>query len=195
MASCAREPSPPVPAPVVVAPREVRACVAELDQTGVPYTVLAPFGRDDGCGISEPVKLGRVHVGLSRPVTVDCPLALSLAIFDSEILAPLARKHFGQSVASIDHAGAYACRRVDGTNRLSQHARGRAIDVTGFRLADGSCVTVATDWTDAGPKGAFLHELARAACDVFAVVLTPAHDSRHHDHLHLDLAPNRLCGV
>jgi hypothetical protein len=50
-------------------------------------------------------------------------------------------------------------------------------------------------WRDPGPRGRFLREIARAACDSFSVVLTPNHDVWHADHLHFDIGKDRLCGM
>jgi hypothetical protein len=79
--------------------------------------------------------------------------------------------------------------------RTSLHASARAIDIAGFRLADGSDVRVGRDWFAADGRGRFLRAAARAACGHFSVVLTPDHDRDHRDHLHFDIGPWRLCGL
>ena len=78
--------------------------------------------------------------------------------------------------------------------RLSEHATGRAIDFAGIELADGRVISVKRDWRAGGANGAFLHDLARASCKRFNVVLTPNHDRLHQDHIHLDIGPHTLCG-
>ena len=80
-------------------------------------------------------------------------------------------------------------------SRLSQHALGLAIDIAGFRLSDGSTVSVEHDWAGPGPKRLFLRHLARRACQYFSVVLTPDSNADHYNHLHLDIGPERLCSV
>jgi hypothetical protein len=75
---------------------------------------------------------------------------------------------------------------------MSEHATGRAIDLAGFELADGSRVSVKDDW-DEGQRGRFLREIATRACAYFSVVLTPETDRHHRDHLHLDVGPWRAC--
>ena len=62
-------------------------------------------------------------------------------------------------------------------------------------LSDGTRIDVEKDWTDGGPRGRFLHAVALGACRYFSVVLTPATNGLHHDHLHLDIGPDRLCSV
>jgi hypothetical protein len=70
-----------------------------------------------------------------------------------------------------------------------------AIDISGFQLSDGTIVNVERDWAQPGPKSAFLHEVARAACGYFSVVLTPDSNADHFNHMHFDLGPDRLCSV
>jgi hypothetical protein len=55
--------------------------------------------------------------------------------------------------------------------------------------------TGATLWRGPVSDVAAEVEIARGACSVFRVVLTPAYDKAHHDHFHLDLGPDRLCGI
>jgi hypothetical protein len=99
-------------------------------------------------------------------------------------------------VARIDHFGAYSCRANTGRrNQLSEHAYGLAIDISGFRLSDGEIISVERDWSRPGPRGAFLHQLARAACGYFSVVLTPDSNADHFNHMHLDIGRDRLCSV
>jgi hypothetical protein len=102
----------------------------------------------------------------------------------------------GRNVVRVDHLGAYSCRASTGRHdQLSEHAYGLAIDISGFRLSDGTSVSVERDWARSGPKSAFLHHLAHAACGYFSVVLTPDSNADHFDHFHLDLGPSRLCSV
>jgi hypothetical protein len=36
--------------------------------------------------------------------------------------------------------------------------------------------------------------VAQGACKIFSVVMTPNRNAEHHDHLHLDIGPYKLCG-
>ena len=127
---------------------------------------------------------------------MSCALAARLDQFEREVVQPLARRELGQRVVRTNHLGSFACRNRNGRgDRLSQHGLGRAIDIAGFRLADGSTVSVAQDWAGDGEKRLFLRYLARRACEYFSVVLTPNSDADHHDHIHLDIGPDRKCSV
>ncbi|MDB5408207.1 MAG: hypothetical protein JWL84_3119 [Rhodospirillales bacterium] len=170
-------------------------CLAELNSAGVGFEPIVVPVAANGCGIANAVRVRSVGAGLDQPVVASCGLAAALARFEREAVQPAALRHFGQRVTVLRHFGSYDCRREStGRDRLSQHAHGNAIDLAGFQLADGSSVTVKADWQRPGPRRDFLRELARRACSYFSVVLTPARDATHHDHLHLDVGPYRLCG-
>jgi hypothetical protein len=188
LASCGHAPSPQ---------ESGSACLADLDARGVVYrSVDMGEPKEQRCRVPTPVKLSRVDVPLSRAATMSCFLADRLAAFERGPLQKLAMQDLGRSVARIDHLGAYSCRASTGRHaQLSEHAYGLAIDISGFRLSDGTSISVERDWTRAGPKSAFLHHLASAACGYFSVVLTPSSNAEHFNHFHLDLGPERLCSV
>lgn len=209
LAACARPaPVPPVamaPPPVVIDPET--ACLGELRELRAAYQPIETFGESqDGCGVANPVKVSAGSVPWNRPGVLTCSMARTVVRFEAEVVQPAAMARFGQAVRKIHHAGTYDCRvRRNSTQaaaalggskggRLSEHAKGQAIDIVGFELADGTMVTVKKDWRGAGAKSAFLQEVARASCSAFNVVLTPNHDRLHQDHLHLDIGPHTLCG-
>jgi hypothetical protein len=139
------------------------------------------------------VRISRVEAGLSRPAVMSCALASRLDEFEREVLQPLAKEELGKRVVRIDQMGSFSCRGIRGGSRLSQHALGLAIDIGGFRLSDGSTVSVARDWNESGPKRSFMRHLAHRACRYFSVVLTPESNADHYDHIHLDIGRDRLC--
>ena len=161
-------------------------CLAELNAAGVVFESAAGPVAANGCGVANAVRVRQAGVALDQPAVMSCGLAAALVRFEHEAVRPAALRHFGT----------YDCRReTTGRDRLSQHAHGNALDLAGFQLADGTVVTVKADWQKPGPRGEFLREVARRACSYFSVVLTPANDATHHDHLHLDIGPYRLCGA
>ncbi|MBV5324467.1 MAG: extensin family protein [Rhodospirillaceae bacterium] len=200
------------PRPVAVAPPPVldpdSACLKDLRDRHVAFEAQAPF-PPGSCNVPNPVKVsGDSQLRLSQPGVMSCSMARSLERFETLVLEPAALKVFGQKVVRLVHMGTYNCRtrRTEATaasaagqgesrgGRLSEHAKGQAIDVGGFVLADGTVISVKTDWRGAGKRSDFLQEVARASCEHFNVVLTPNHNRLHNDHLHLDIGPHRLCG-
>lgn len=186
LAGCAGTPSPGAGG---------RACLAELSRHDVDYrSVEIGHPRDSRCTIDTAVRVHRIEAALNRPATMSCGLASRFDEFEREIVQPTARSEFGERVARIDHLGAFSCRANTQTRgRFSEHAFGRAIDIAGFQLADGTQVSVEQDWSGSGAKRRFLRRVARGACQYFSVVLTPDSNADHYNHFHLDIGPGRSC--
>lgn len=170
------------------------ACLSELDRRRIDYRpVEASDPRDSRCTVDTAVRVSRVEIALNKPTTMSCGLTSRLDEFERSVLQPLAEQELGQRVSRIDHLGAYSCRgNTSLRGRLSEHAFGRAIDIAGFRLADGAVINVERDW-QAGPYRSFLRRLARRACEYFSVVLTPDSNADHYNHFHFDIGPGKSC--
>jgi hypothetical protein len=175
--------------------RDPAECVAVLRLGEVASTPVPDQVTGEGCGFANAVRLSRANAAFGDAVVVTCPLAVAWTLFDAHVLQPSARRHFGQEVARVIHAGSYACRNIN--HRLggprSEHATANALDVTGFVLSDGTRVTVLQDWRGDGRKAAFLRDLRAGACRFFDVVLTPDFNEAHRDHFHLDMGRFRAC--
>lgn len=182
------------PAPVVSSGGQ---CLVELDARGISYRPVELDEAQDGrCHVDTAVRVTRLYVALNQPATMSCLLAVRLDEFERNIVQRLALQDLGDPVDRIEHLGAYSCRRNSGrSDRLSEHAFGLAIDIAGFRLADGTEISVERDWWAPGRKRDFLHHLAASACEVFSVVLTPSSNRDHFNHMHFDIGPDRLCSV
>jgi len=173
-----------------------RACLARLTTQAVAYRPLdSADGPSSRCQVDTAVRVTRIEAGLNHPTVMSCALAARFDDFEREVVQPLAAAELGRRVVRINHMGSFSCRGINGGSHLSQHAFGRAIDIAGFRLSDGTTLSVEHDWRGPGPKRLFLRRLARRACGYFSVVLTPDSNAEHHDHIHLDIGPDRLCSV
>jgi hypothetical protein len=171
-------------------------CRAALAEGGVRFAE-AP-DRDLGdCATLNTVRVqGGAAAALSPAApTATCELALAYAMWSRHVVQPAARAELGAPVARIEHYGTYACRNVYGRaeGRRSEHAFANALDVAGFRTADGRRVTVARDFRDEGPRGRFLRRVRDGACPWFRAVLSPDYNAAHRDHLHLDYGRWRVC--
>ena len=124
-----------------------------------------------------------------------CRLAASLNVWERFVVIPAAERHFGQQVARIETLGSFSCRRVNNADKgaWSEHASGDAIDISGFRLADGTHVMVKEDFGRNTSKGAFLKEVRDKACGLFSTTLSPDYNKLHADHLHLDMGFFPIC--
>ena len=171
-------------------------CLAALDTRAISYQTVALTPPDARCRVDGAVRVSRLEVALNRPVIMGCAMAARIDDFERAVLQQIATRDLGKYVSRIDHLGAYSCRRSTGIrDRLSEHSYGLAIDISGFRLSDGTEINVEKDWWAPGPKRDFLHHLAHSACGYFSVVLTPSSDRDHFNHMHFDIGPERLCSV
>jgi hypothetical protein len=169
-------------------------CRALLTRAGIDYHALPPRSAGPPCGYDQAVRFapgGSLAIRY-RPADLGttCPVAAALALWEWHVVQPAARRHFGRSVAAIEHFGSYSCRRVYGRDAgmWSEHAGANAVDVAAFRLEGGARISVVGDWEDDGANGRFLREVRDGACRLFATVLSPDYNRAHRDHFHLDQA-------
>lgn len=178
-------------------------CRALLDKAGVRYTALPPI-REGQCGYADGLRFvpGGARRLTFRPANlgISCPVAAALSVWEWDVVQPSAQRHFGMRVTAVEHLGSYNCRRIygRGTGDWSEHATADAVDISGFRLADGRRVTLIGDWSgkgrDGAAKAAFLRDVRKGACTLFATVLSPDYNAAHRDHLHLDQAERGASG-
>ena len=144
------------------------------------------------CGISNAVRVRSVGgITLSQQSLMNCTTAQTLNSWVSNEAVPTVGKR-GGGLTSLHVVAHYSCRTRNSKRgaRLSEHAKGNAIDIAGFGLADGKEITVLGDW--GGSKdGRILRELHSSACGPFGTVLGPRSDRHHRDHFHFDTASYR----
>jgi hypothetical protein len=128
---------------------------------------------------------------LNQEGTLTCPMYSAVERWLEQVVQPAALARFGQPVAELRLMGTYSCRRMNngtGTARMSEHSFANAIDIGGFRLQDGTIITVLRGWKGDLEQQNFLREVHMGACKNFATVLGPGADAFHYDHFHFDLA-------
>jgi len=165
-------------------------CRALLDKAGVRYDAL-PEVHVNACGYADGVRFaegGSRRATYAPEVGMACPVAAGLSVWEWNIVQPAARRLLGSSVVAIHHYRSYNCRHIAGEKAWSEHATADAIDIAGFRLANGKRITIAGDWKGNGPEATFLHETRNGACKLFATTLSPDYNAAHWNHLHLDQA-------
>lgn len=191
-------PRPSVPVRAAAAPSEdgpVRRGICGV--LGLEGQELARIrGAREGCGVDRPVRVLSVHgVPLSQGARMDCDMARALAEWVDDAMLPAVGRR-GGGVAQITVIGEYSCRTRNNRRgaRISEHGRGRAIDIAGYRLADGETVRIIEDYRR-GRHRRDLREMYRAACGIFTTTLSPDADRYHQDHFHFDLARHRGGGT
>lgn len=182
---------------------ELGDCYQELAARGVSFEPTlhadeSPSTHPDlTCHIEEPLYVhSPLHgvalvtsTGTETPrVLASCAMAHALTATVDDVAA--------RGVTALEHMGTYNCRVIAGTDTLSRHAYGDAIDLHGFRFDDGTRYTLTDDWehdTDApeGEGGIFLYEAAHRWYDawIWTIILTPNYNTAHDDHFHVDLTP------
>ena len=145
--------------------------------------VMAPItARVQGCGVANPVRVTSVAgIRLSQAATVDCDTARALKTWIERGLEPA----YGQGkVVELQVAGHYVCRTRNHRPgaKISEHGRGRAIDISGFTFSNGRSVTVRQNFDRT------MRKAHKAACGIFTTTLGPGSDGMHEDHLHFDVA-------
>ncbi|MBJ2217377.1 extensin-like domain-containing protein [Pseudomonas sp. MF7453] len=170
-------------------------CDQVLKTSGLRVTRQADSAADAACPLRDVLRVQGAEVALSSSFLASCPLAVAFALFERHSLQPAAQAVFGQAVSRVEHLGSFACRtiynRADG--RLSQHASANALDIAGFRLADGRSISVLKDWPGEGDSARFLRLVRDGACDDFNVVLSPDYNVAHRNHFHLDMGRWWVC--
>ncbi len=149
-------------------------------------------GRIEGCGIEAPVEVYSVAgVTLSQPATVECGTARALKTWVEDGARPVLRRR-GGGLSELRVAASYACRTRNSQPgaKVSEHALGRAIDISAFTLRDGTEISVLDHW-DTWRRGRLLRRMHEAACGPFGTVLGPESDRFHRDHFHFDIASYR----
>ena len=169
-------------------------CEQALNSSGLRVTPQAD-SPDAKCPLNDALRVQGGEVALSSSFLASCRLAVSFALFEHHALQPAAQLVYGQAVARVDHLGSFACRNVYGreNGRLSQHASANALDIAGFRLADGRTISVLKDWPKANQDAQFLRRVRDGACGLFSVVLSPDYNAAHRNHFHVDVGSWWLC--
>jgi hypothetical protein len=187
LASSPRPQPRPKAAPVAKAPAEdgppLRTSGYVCGDPDIVGVQLADIhSRTQGCGVDDPVQVTMVDgVALSQASTMDCPTALALKRWINEGVRPV---FANDPVVRFQVAAHYICRTRNNIRgaKISEHGRGKAIDIAAFVLASGRVLTVAANY------GKQIRAVHKAACGIFGTTLGPGSDGYHEDHIHLDTA-------
>jgi hypothetical protein len=173
-----------------------RQCLSTLKAADVRFTPLPNQSYGGGCQTIDTVKLMQLATDTTNLGPMTCPLAASFAAWAKNAVRPAARQYLGSDVVRIETMGTYNCRNVNGSRsgRLSEHAFGNAVDVSGFVLADGRRITVLSGWNGKKDEREFLRRLHQSACKRFGTVLGPDYNAAHANHLHFDMGKSMKDG-
>lgn len=154
-----------------------KTCLDKLALKNIQFKSLGNVGPGN-CMIKDAVRIESFpKTKLSGPVTLNCTTSLSLANWLEEIEAK-----------EVEHFGSYNCRKIYGTNIMSEHSFGSAVDIASI-----NGISLRTEWKKNDANGEYLRQAGKVACKHFANALTPDYNAAHHDHFHLDNGYQRIC--
>lgn len=183
--------APPPPPLVKEDPEELKACLAELTSLGAKFQPSDPIDDGNGCGIEHPVEVAEILPGTELGgATMRCKTAVTMARWLKDTVQPAMNIAMpGRKIVGIQPGSTYACRLRNGasTGKISEHARGNAIDVAAFKLDNGETMEMKPREEDSTLEGAFQRTATAGACLHFTTVLSPGSDAAHQNHLHLDI--------
>ncbi|HZP76452.1 MAG TPA: extensin family protein [Pseudolabrys sp.] len=145
-------------------------------------------GGTDMVRIEDVIMPDKSRVALLPAPELRCPMAESIASWVRDDLRERVAA-LGSTLKSVENYDAYECRgrnRV-ATAKISEHAKGDALDVRSLKLADGRSI----EPTDVHVDKAFREGMREGACGRFTTVLGPGADGNHENHIHLDLIERR----
>jgi hypothetical protein len=170
-------------------------CEKLLRGLDVEFKPKDPIGDSSGCGVAYPLSVSEIAgVRLTPAATINCSMVAGLHKWITEVAQPAAKHDFHTRLVGLQIASSYACRRRNSaaTGKLSEHAKGNAIDIADFKFSNRVEASVAGGWNGGSRglsitnRGSFMKSTRKGACTYFSTVLGPG-DPFHKDHYHLDL--------
>ncbi len=180
---------------------EMDACAARLASLGVEFQMVAVAAENPACTVAMPIQLKRIVIPgdaaraiefPARPL-VDCRLAEPLALWLEGAVGPILAAGFSSRLSVVRTGAGYECRIRNraAAGKISAHAVGLALDISGFELADGRTVPAVSPKDEPASP---LNSLRTAACGWFTTVLGPGSDPMHEEHLHVDIESHGASG-
>ncbi|URK87287.1 extensin family protein [Rhizobium sp. RCAM05350] len=173
--------------------KEYAACLADLKEIGATFKEEARIDDGKGCGIDKPLTLQTVLPGITlKPEgKMRCETALELARWTKDAVLPAAKVALENEgpLTTINQASSYICRLRNNTanGKISEHARGNAIDIASFSFKNGKSIEIQPRDEDSTLAGAFQRAVTATGCLYFETVLDPGSDEAHENHLHFDV--------
>jgi hypothetical protein len=158
------------------------------------FEASPPITGPGQCTAADVVKVDAVllpdghRVALSPPATLRCPMAVVVAQWIANDVAPTIAAS-GALLRRIENLDSFECRPRNGVTgaQVSEHGRANALDVRALKLANGKVVEL----NNASVDKSLREKLRDSACARFSTVLGNGADAYHESHVHLDLMERR----
>ncbi len=173
--------------------KEYATCLTDLKAIGAVFEETKRIDDGKGCGIDKPLTVTTVLPGITlKPEgTMRCETALELARWTKDAVLPAAKAALEEEgpLTTINQASSYICRLRNNakTGKISEHARGNAIDIASFTFKSGKSIEIQPRDEDSTLAGAFQRAVTATGCLYFETVLDPGSDEAHENHLHFDV--------
>jgi hypothetical protein len=184
-------------------PADYTQCIADLAAKKIVFEEVGDI-KEEGCHLSGAVRLVTVptafgDVAVAGKPAMLCSFGRQFSAWVRDVAAPMASAYTGRKLAQVESGSAFSCRaRYDKPGAIpSEHAKGDAVDIASFVLADNHRIPVKQQDNDA--ERDLVRALRTTACGYFTTVLGPGSDAAHAEHLHFDTGvhgntPNyRIC--
>lgn len=178
-------------------PADEAECRRELRRLGVTYRDLPAISNGPACSVPYPVEVSGLpgRARLKPAAVLNCQMALAFSTWVKHELQPAARLRYFSGVDTITQASAYSCRKMvgAGVDKMSEHAKGNAIDLAKIELKNGKDILVRKKGFFAFRERGLLNTIRADGCQYFSTVLGPGYNKAHADHFHFDIM-NRKSG-
>jgi hypothetical protein len=171
----------------------LRQCLSDLKAADVQFLDLGLVARE-GCTVQAAVELDAVaspfgRVSLTGKPVMSCLFARRFTAWVRDVAAPLTLAFMSSKLSVIDTEGAFVCRTRNHRpgEKVSEHAKGDAVDIAAFHLENGQKVAFNIAAASVKTSGVLAQALRTTACGYFTTVLGPGSDGDHSEHLHFDL--------
>jgi hypothetical protein len=180
-------------------------CVSDLTSRKVVFEQMGDVTQQ-GCQLLGAIELTAVPTAFGdvivsgKPTTL-CGFVRQFSDWVRDVGAPLTLAYTGQKLGRIEVGSSFRCAaRYDKPGQVpSEHAKGDAIDISAFVLADNRSIPVKQEESDSPAERDLIRVLRTTACAYFTTVLGPGTDPAHAEHFHFDTGlhgatPNyRIC--
>jgi len=165
-------------------------CKAAMETAGATFNWIGE-AELEGCTVEQGVELVSVQsnglqIEFPQKPTMSCTFAKRFAQWTAEIAAPVVAGHTGLTLQAVVTGPGLVCRNRVGTSstKVSEHAKGNAIDIAGFTLANKQSLTIGSAVSDSEARA--LTAMRTSACGYFTTVLGPGANPAHANHFHFD---------
>jgi hypothetical protein len=171
---------------------QLQQCLADLRAANVEFLELGNVTKE-GCKVEGAIELdavsspfGKVSV-IGKP-TMACVFARQFTTWVRNVAAPLTLAYMNSKLAAIETGPGLVCRTRYGApdEKISEHAKGNAIDVAAFRLENGQKLSVKDASASSEIDGVLMRTFRATGCGYFTTILGPGSNEAHKDHLHFD---------